>query len=62
LAKTADDRFRVELEHGMLSTIDDYCHAAGLLETGGILIGRHCDTNVTVISLEATPPPISSIS
>jgi integrative and conjugative element protein (TIGR02256 family) len=58
--RTADGTFGVELQDSVLGALDRYCHDAGSVETGGILIGRYSDDLALAIVREATPPPKDS--
>lgn len=57
---TEDGTYSVELHPAVLGALDRYCRDAGLVETGGILIGCYSDDLALALVREATPPPIDS--
>lgn len=58
--RTEDGTFAVELQVSVLWALDRYCHNAGHVETGGILVGLYSDDFTLAIVREATPPPTDS--
>lgn len=60
LARTTDGRFGLIIEARTLYDLDRMCTAAGVIETGGVLVGRYSEDLTTAITTEATPPPSDS--
>lgn len=58
--RTEDGTYAIEIHPSVLLNIDQYCHNAGSVETGGILIGRYSEDLALAIVLEATLPPTDS--
>jgi integrative and conjugative element protein (TIGR02256 family) len=58
--QTEDGAFAVEIQASVLLALDRYCHDAGAVETGGILIGRYSEDLALAIVREATLPPADS--
>jgi hypothetical protein len=58
--QTEDGTFAVEIHASLLLDLDRYCHDAGSIETGGILIGRYSEDLALAIVREATLPPKDS--
>lgn len=57
--KSVDNKFSVELNDEILDNIHHECITAKNKETGGILIGKHSEDGMTIIS-DVTGPPKGS--
>jgi integrative and conjugative element protein (TIGR02256 family) len=58
--RTSDGTYGLQIEEPVLRALDQMCRDAGVIETGGVLVGRYSADLAVAIVREATPPPTDS--
>jgi integrative and conjugative element protein (TIGR02256 family) len=55
-----DNRFGLRIFASEMNLLLDFCEKSGLVETGGILIGKYTSAHDCAVVSEVTPPPLDS--
>lgn len=58
--RTSDGTYGLRIEASALRHLQRMCRDAGLVETGGVLVGRYSADLAVAVVREATPPPSDS--
>lgn len=60
LFESDDGRFAVDIDPALTSTLIEFCNAAGMLETGGVLVGSYTPDHHRAVVKRVLGPPADS--